>query len=152
MLHAVSVRPTELLAYLLPKLPSTLFSTPNSSGSTPLHWAALNGHLPIAKALVLVSNSPGDSLIDIKNDAGRTAVGEAEMMERNEVAQWLVGRMLLGDEKAAAEPEQENMEGEGSGVKKGGGEEEEEGEEEDVPLFKLKIGEDGSMEAKPLDS
>ncbi|KAL7414938.1 ankyrin repeat-containing domain protein [Mrakia frigida] len=125
----------DVLTYLLPLLPPSLFSTPNPSGSTPLHWASLNGHLPIVKALVLHPLSPGDSLIDIKNNAGRTAVGEAEMMERLEVASWLVGRMLLEDK--SAEKKEEEIAGEGSVSK------EDEGEEEEVS-FKLSLNEDKS--------
>lgn len=136
----------ELLTFLLPLVPATLFSAPNQAGSTPLHWASLNGHLPIVRALVLHPLSPGDSLIDLKNAAGRTPVGEAEMMERLEVASWLVGRMLLDDGKGgqseAAKEDDEAVEE----TREGDGEEEVEQE-----LFKMKLEEDGSVKISPID-
>lgn len=133
---------TELADYLIPLLPSSSFSSQNSSGSTPLHWAALNSHLPLAQALVLSPSSPGDSLIDIKNSVGFTPVGEAEMADAKEVAMWLVGRMILNDKKSdptGASDETPAVEG----AEKAGAEEDD-GEEE-VPLFKLTLDEKGEV-------
>lgn len=58
------------------------------------------------------------------------------MMERQEVASWLVGRMLLED-RSAEKPVEEEAAGEGSVPK------EDEGEEEEVS-FKLSLNEDKS--------
>lgn len=57
----------------------------NASGNTPLHWAALNGHLPIVKLLIEAGADP-----TVLNKAGKDAVYEAEANEKNEVAAWLL--------------------------------------------------------------
>ena len=60
----------------------------NVSGNTALHWAALNGHLEIVKALV---GAGADVLI--VNGAGRDAVVEAEYSSQKgaeECANWLL--------------------------------------------------------------
>ncbi|KAF9515484.1 hypothetical protein BS47DRAFT_1371997 [Hydnum rufescens UP504] len=85
----------DLLEYLLPLINPTLISAQNSSKSTPLHWAALNCHLPIIKRLVQFPGGPQLDLIDIKNEAGRTPIGEAELAGWDEGASWLVSVMKL---------------------------------------------------------
>lgn len=57
----------------------------NASGNTPLHWAALNGHLPAVKLLI---EAGADATVI--NKAGKDAVYEAEANEKNEVASWLL--------------------------------------------------------------
>ena len=57
----------------------------NASGNTPLHWAALNGHLPTVKLLIEAGADPS-----VMNRAGKDAVYEAEVNEKNEVAAWLL--------------------------------------------------------------
>ena len=57
----------------------------NASGNTPLHWAALNGHLPAVKLLIEAGADPS-----VINRAGKDAVYEAEVNEKNEVAAWLL--------------------------------------------------------------
>lgn len=57
----------------------------NSSGNTPLHWAALNGHLPAVKLLIEAGADP-----TVMNKAGKDAVYEAEANEKNELAAWLL--------------------------------------------------------------
>ncbi|EIW80589.1 hypothetical protein CONPUDRAFT_20633, partial [Coniophora puteana RWD-64-598 SS2] len=100
---------TDILTYLLPLLddPATLLSAPNAAQSTPLHWAALNRQLPAARALVECPRGPGAILIDAKNAAGRTPLGEAELAGWDEGAQWFVEVMSLDEhgvgEEAGAE-------------------------------------------------
>jgi len=94
----------ELLEFLLPILPASLLSAQNKAGSTPLHWAALNSQLAIARMLVEFSDGPGIDLIDIKNTAGRTPLGEAELAGWEEGAKWMVEVMKL-DEAGKAEAE-----------------------------------------------
>ena len=57
----------------------------NASGNTPLHWAAVNGHLPAVKLLIEAGADPS-----VINRAGKDAVYEAEVSEKNEVAAWLL--------------------------------------------------------------
>lgn len=62
---------------------------------------------------------PGAALVDAKNAAGRTPLGEAETAEWDEGARWLVEVMDLGaDEGGAPEAlgKEVDDEGEGAGV------------------------------------
>ncbi|KAG6330663.1 hypothetical protein ID866_8425 [Astraeus odoratus] len=96
----------DLLEYLLPLVPSSLLAKQNSSGSTPLHWAAVNRHLGIAQKLVQFPDGPGVDLIDIKNAAGRSPLTEAETAEWDEGAQWFVQVMNLEEVKEEGGDEQ----------------------------------------------
>ena len=82
-------------------MPSALLSVQNYAGSTALHWAALNAQLGTARALVNFSGGPGVDLIDIKNAAGRSPLGEAEAAGWDEGAKWMVEVMRLDDTGAA---------------------------------------------------
>ncbi|KAG6878004.1 hypothetical protein C0993_000964 [Termitomyces sp. T159_Od127] len=93
----------DVLEYLLPLVPSSLLSAQNSAKSTPLHWAALNKHLDVIQKLVEYPGGPGIDLIDIKNNAGHTPLGEAELAEWDEGATWLVKMMNLDAEDAEKE-------------------------------------------------
>ncbi|KAJ3004838.1 hypothetical protein NUW54_g4619 [Trametes sanguinea] len=101
---------TDALDYLLPLLPASLLAARNNAGSTPLHWAALNSHLAVAQKLVQFPGGPGVDLIDIKNEAGRSPLGEAETAGWEEGAKWFVEVMNL-DEKAKGEEELQPAEG-----------------------------------------
>ncbi|KAI6043501.1 ankyrin [Pisolithus marmoratus] len=96
----------DILEYLLPLVPPPLLAQQNHAGSTPLHWAALNRHLQVAKKLVQHPGGPGVDLIDIKNAAGRSPLGEAEMAEWDEGAQWFVQVMNIEEVKQEESDEQ----------------------------------------------
>lgn len=85
----------DVLDYLLPIVPPSLLAAQNTAKSTPLHWAALNSHLSIVQKLVEFPGGPGIDLIDIKNTAGRSPLGEAELAGWEEGAKWLVQMMKL---------------------------------------------------------
>ncbi|KAG0703320.1 ankyrin repeat-containing domain protein [Suillus ampliporus] len=87
----------DVLNYLLPLVSPSILSAQNSAGSTALHWAALNQHLEVAQKLVHFIGGPGVDLIDIKNAAGRSPLGEAEMIGWDEGATWLVQEMKLDE-------------------------------------------------------
>ncbi|KAJ9625439.1 uncharacterized protein PV06_01740 [Exophiala oligosperma] len=60
----------------------------NVNGNTPLHWAGINGHLDVVKALVGAGADPG-----IVNAAGRDAVFESEISAKEgaaECAEWML--------------------------------------------------------------
>ncbi|KAF2826744.1 ankyrin [Ophiobolus disseminans] len=63
-----------------------LINAINHAGNTPLHWAALNGHLECVKLLI---QSGAD--VTIINRAGHDAVFEAEINDKNDVVDWLLG-------------------------------------------------------------
>jgi hypothetical protein len=65
---------------------SALINAVNDSGNTALHWAALNGHLECVKYLV----SRGAD-VTIINAAGHDAVFEAEINDKKDVVDWLLG-------------------------------------------------------------
>lgn len=88
---------SEALDFLLSVVSPSLLSAQNSAKSTPLHWAALNSHLPIVQKLVQFKDGPGVDLLDVKNAAGRSPLGEAENIEWNEGAKWMVEVMNLDD-------------------------------------------------------
>ena len=67
---------------------SSLIDTPNAYGNTPLHYAAVNGHLDIVKLLVAAGADP-----NLKNDASHNAVFEAEASDKTKVVEWLLSQM-----------------------------------------------------------
>ncbi|KZP12968.1 hypothetical protein FIBSPDRAFT_897733 [Athelia psychrophila] len=102
---------TDVLDYVGSVVPPALLSVQNSSQSTAMHWAALNQHLPIMQKLVSLPGGPGIDLIDIKNAAGRSPLGEAEMAGWQEGAQWLVEVMNIDTEDAKEEGGDEVIDG-----------------------------------------
>lgn len=87
-----------MLDYLLTVVPPESLSVTNNLRSTPLHWATTNRHLETVQRLVQLPHGPGAALIDQRSLAGLTAVGEAEMVEWEEGARWLVSMMPLKNE------------------------------------------------------
>jgi ankyrin repeat protein len=83
----------DIIKYLLSQFSSSdpssssksLLTAQNKAGNTPLHWAALNGHLPAVKLLL---ESGAD--VSILNAAGHDAVYEAEINDKNEVVDFLL--------------------------------------------------------------
>jgi uncharacterized protein len=67
---------------------SALINTVNDAGNTALHWAALNGHLECVKYLVQTGAD-----VTIINQAGHDAVFEAEINDKKEVVDWLLGEV-----------------------------------------------------------
>jgi hypothetical protein len=134
---------TDALQYILPLVPTSLLSAQNNAGSTALHWAAVNAHLEITKALIEFPNGPGVNLIDIKNEAGHSPLAEAEYAGWDEGAQYLVGVMNLEAENADKE--------DGDGVLADEQEIEVQIEDAEGQIAKMKIG--GSVSApKPQSS
>jgi len=68
--------------------PASFLNLTNASGNTALHWASLNGHLEAVKLLI---EAGGD--ITIFNKAGHDAVFEAEINDKKEVVDWLLGHV-----------------------------------------------------------
>lgn len=103
-----------MLDYLLPLVPPSLLRAQNSPAqSTALHWAALNAQLPVMKHIVEWPGGPGIELIELKNKAGLSPLGEAEMAGWEEGAQWLVGVMKLdtgGEKDSETDETVENQE------------------------------------------
>ncbi|KAJ3553915.1 hypothetical protein NP233_g8006 [Leucocoprinus birnbaumii] len=138
----------DVLDYLLPIVTPSLLSAQNSSGSTPLHWAALNSHLHVTQKLVQFSGGPGIDLIDIKNAAGRSPLAEAEMAGWDEGAKWLVEMMKLDPEQG------ESTEGDVDGGPMSAKDIEVEIEDADGQVAKMTIsgGPTGSRSSRESDS
>lgn len=123
-----------MISEIVPNASLELLLLANTSGNTPVHWAALNGHLVCVQALVdrvevlsptpsLAAPSPveggedvsdeqreeGDrraaetrSAWDTRNRAGRGPMSEAQLAGKEEVVQWLLGRMIGGPSASAS--------------------------------------------------
>jgi len=80
---------TALLASLLEMAktaqPSGMINARNDSGNTPLHWAALNGHLDTSKALITAGAD-----MWVRNHAGNLAIFEAERAGKDDVVAYLL--------------------------------------------------------------
>lgn len=115
---------SDTLDYLLSHCSISALLLQNSSGNTPLHWAAFNGHLECVKALVERIDSlspPTDaepteeqradmteeernaadkkaastrSTWDVVNNAGRGPTSEAQMNNKEAVVDYLLTRII----------------------------------------------------------
>ncbi|KAL8664551.1 MAG: hypothetical protein Q9202_002960 [Teloschistes flavicans] len=72
----------------------------NEAGNTPLHWAAMNGHLEVVKLLV---KSGAD--LKVQNQAGHDATFEAERGGKEDVVAWLLGQQKGVEETSGREEE-----------------------------------------------
>lgn len=90
-------------------MPPTLLSAQNDARSTALHWATLNQHLPIVQKLVNCPGGSGIDLIDIRNSAGISPLGEAERIGWDEGAKWLVEMMKLDTDQVKEVDENETI-------------------------------------------
>lgn len=77
----------KLLSQPSPQNPTmlALMNAQNTAGNTPLHWAALNGHLECVK--VLLDNGADPT---ITNKAGHDPVYEAELNDKKDVVEWVL--------------------------------------------------------------
>lgn len=109
---------TETIKHILSFLPTPASGTApphpaiahkNTAGNTPLHWAALNGHVKIVEALVLTANADPTAT----NDAGHDSVYEAELNEKMDVVEWILGN-CGGIEEGVGAKEEEETSGESS--------------------------------------
>jgi uncharacterized protein len=67
---------------------SGLLNHKNQNGNTPLHWAAVNGHVGCVKVLVAAGSDPA-----MTNNAGHDALYEADCSGKEgggEVAEWIL--------------------------------------------------------------
>lgn len=117
----------KLLSQPVPQSPTmlALMNGQNTAGNTPLHWAALNGHLECVK--VLLDNGADPT---ITNKAGHDPVYEAELNDKKDVVEWVlkesesleegIGGGEGGDEEGDAPDEsmesEDEDEGEASGA------------------------------------
>lgn len=57
----------------------------NTAGNTPLHWAAINGHLEVVKTVVEAGAD-----VTILNAAGQDACYAAELHGKEKIVEWLL--------------------------------------------------------------
>ena len=103
----------------------------NKSGNTPLHWAALNGHLDAVKVLLEHGADP-----TITNHKGHDPIYEAELNDKSDVVEWVL---------------KEGGEGLEEGLGRGAAESDEDDNAEmgDSPAV---LGESGSVQNPPIYS
>ncbi|KIW07231.1 uncharacterized protein PV09_02088 [Verruconis gallopava] len=109
----------DMVNYLLSLFPSSsadrkpFINKQNNSGNTALHWSSLNGHMSVVKALLAAGADAS-----ILNNSGHDAVYEAEMNDKQEVAEYLLKEALglekaIGREGDGRSPDEEDEEVEG---------------------------------------
>jgi ankyrin repeat protein len=80
--------PADVVKFLVATGEPALLNAVNDAGNTALHWAALNGHLESVKMLIAAGAD-----ITIFNKAGHDAVFEAEINDKKDVVDWLLGHV-----------------------------------------------------------
>jgi len=102
-----------------PHKPHAFVAQRNSSGNTPLHWAALNGHLDIVKLLI----ERGGAEPTVANNAGHNVLHEAQSAKKEDVVNFLLETCPeltapiggTGEGEAAGEGEKGEAAGKGTG-------------------------------------
>lgn len=74
-----------------------VINTQNKAGNTPLHWAAVNGHLECVKLLMEGGGDP-----TVRNAVGHDAIFEAEINGKGEVVEWALREGGEGIEEGVA--------------------------------------------------
>jgi ankyrin repeat protein len=105
-----------VVTYLVATGTPALLNSVNDAGNTALHWAALNGHLASVKALIAAGAD-----VTIFNKAGHDAVFEAEINDKKDVVDWLLGHVdglekSIGGAGGSGEEEMTFRVGDTSGV------------------------------------
>lgn len=90
--------------------PRPLLSHQNTAGNTALHWASLNGHLEAVKTLVMDGNADPT----LTNAVGHDVVYEAELNDRKDVVDWLLGQCEDFEQGVAGSAEEQDKEEEES--------------------------------------
>ncbi|KAK4972618.1 ankyrin repeat-containing protein [Elasticomyces elasticus] len=85
-----------------------LINVKNAAGNTPLHWAAINGHLSAAKLLVAAGAD-----VWARNGAGNLPVFEAEQAGKDEMVTFLLKEGGEAQGIEGAEEDQDSGEGAG---------------------------------------
>lgn len=125
--------PTALTAtftLLIPYTTLPLLLHQNSSGNTPLHWAGLNGHLPLVKAIV--ERVEELEKIDVEGARGIRVKQREEERRRREV-----GRRRRREEEEREKGETKEGETEGEAKKTTNGEKKDDDDDEDPPELSL---------------
>lgn len=94
------------------RLSGSLLTRPNDSGSTPLHYAAINGASGTANFILdsfsEEQKAEKDTLLGWKNLAGRSALSEAESAGKEEMVSLLLRAADGGEERGPEEDGQGN--------------------------------------------
>ena len=79
--------------------PKLIIDAQNAAGNTPLHWASLNGHLDVVKALVTAGAN-----VSLVNEKGYDACYYAEQNGKMEIAELLL-KEGTGSDKSGDGPD-----------------------------------------------
>lgn len=99
----------DIIAYIVKTAGSglaALLGRRNKAGNTPLHWAALNGHVEAVRGLVEAGADPY-----VQNAVGHDAIYEAEVNDRREAVEWMLKEGGLEGLEGEGEAEGEGEEG-----------------------------------------
>ncbi|KAI9144845.1 ankyrin repeat-containing domain protein [Paraphysoderma sedebokerense] len=85
---------TDIVKFILQYLSPFDINETNNTGNTALHWCCLNGQIETAE--LLIENGAD---ITIKNDAGRTALYEAEQGGHSKIVDMILKNMSVDEEE-----------------------------------------------------